>query len=329
MSNKTSQANHLSKIKSLLLSKSISSWMVRNLKLKFGFPRNKEPVLYPYSRERFISEISNFSFALLIIASVISFFLSYHILENKSVQTWELLTGVILSASVHDILKGTIESHTGSLIKAIEIENNIDTSNYSRNNNLENESRQRYFLSCLVTDKPMFPIGDLKFVDIEQPITDEIDRIGSNVFSKSLSRKFEDEKKLRKARCIIMNLPDKDFFQPISLKASMHALGKSEKSEMKKGNLEYIFFRDIHAYMKAWVVCSIECSHNSLMPISVIGLNYPTSDNPNKGAYKIAIQYIIDDLLESPNSHDFLTFPKAKQELKRSLGLLIREIERY
>ncbi|MEA5466956.1 hypothetical protein [Leptothoe sp. PORK10 BA2] len=327
MNPKTSKVKHLSKLLSLILSKSLSGWAFKILRHRFRQTENTGAELHTYSKERFIFDASNFVFLLLITTSIISFLIGQYVLKNEGdLGNWNLLIGLILSVSLHDILKGTLESYNNLLLESVETENARKVNSTSISNE-ENTKKQRYFLAYLVTGNPKFEIAELKFIDIEDPIRKERDSIGINLFEENLSKEFDDEITLRKARYILINLPDKDFLQPIALKASMHALGKSNQSKIRKDHPEYKFFKDIYAYMKAWVMCSLDCSPNNPMPISVIGLNYPSPQTPNKQLYKVAIKYIRNILLEGPKAQTFLKTPEAKQELKRCLSLLLDEIE--
>ena len=73
----------------------------------------------------------------------------------------------------------------------------------------------------------------------------------------------------------------------------------------------------------------MDCSPDNPMPISVIGLNYPSKESPNKQAYKVAFKYLINDLLESQTAKSFLKTPEAQKEFSRCLSLLIDRIKDY
>ncbi|MBX2864040.1 MAG: hypothetical protein KTR27_10820, partial [Leptolyngbyaceae cyanobacterium MAG.088] len=92
--------------------------------------------------------------------------------------------------------------------------------------------------------------------------------------------------------------------------------------DISKPNPEYDLFKDIYAYLKAWVKCSLSHDSNQLMPISTIGLNYP-----NKDAYLTAFEFIVSNLLEKQGVEEFLPKPESRQILQDFLRELMHAID--
>jgi hypothetical protein len=135
--------------------------------------------------------------------------------------------------------------------------------------------------------------------------------------------KFKDR---RLIRCELINIPE-DFWQSLALSAAMHVLGSANPQEVDV-NPNYFLFQDIYAYLRAWVVCSIDNDGGKSMPIEVIGLHYPNTKSPNVKAYLDALAFIKDDLLERDGPKSICT-PPILQSIKDRIEHLTQLIDAH
>lgn len=287
-----------------------------------------------------ISEVVLFT----LIVALFTCFIGYQLSSNSEIsKAWEVLISLALVVCGYDMAKEFI----GSTVQAVsaqsfqdgkneglkELTQKITEINEQYKGKIEEsiqEQQHRYYLSWLVNR--LLTISDLKLVDISHNIHQEMHRIGTDSFQKQLKKEFGKIREERAIRCIVQKLPDEKFLEPIALSSAMQALGKSSREKEEKEAMnrfpEYYLYRDIYAYLKAWLICSIDNDSGNLMPISPIGLNYPDKDNPNKEVYIAALTYIKDDLLEREEAKEFLS-ETAKQKVKECIGKLIELIEEY
>ena len=272
------------------------------------------------NKTKFISDITKNWLLLLIFTFIASFWISEKITANNASDNWEWWLAVIpLLFSVNDIAKGILEGHVEILLKT-ETPHKRQTSE----SHPEYEKRQFFFLSCLISDQPKFEVKDLSFADISPSICEKKNNTRGKLFEISLHREFERELKHREAIRIITSLPDEDFLKPLALRACIHALSANGPEDFCEPDDRYPLLKDIYAYLKAWVRCSLTNDSNQLMPISVIGLNYS-----KKSAYKIALEFIIEDLLEREEASDFLTTIESKELFQDCLNKLIDLIRHH
>lgn len=282
------------------------------------------------TKEKVTIEIVLLLCFVLTVACIISFILGKNLSQDNPIQGLETLIGLILALPIFDLIKGFIETSIDGLPDAEQPTKKRIDSSLSE----ENAREHRYYLSRILSNNSTFKIGDLKLSDVETSITNARTTSGDQRLTAELSQLFEDEIKKREIRCIVSRLPDDDCLIPLAIKASMYALGKSQK-EINEYPY-YLFFKDVYTYLKAWLICSIDNPHSTIMPISVIGLNYPNIDKPDKNAYIEAIEHIIDDSLTEKNStglprriKKYLPSPEAREVVIQHLRTLIIEIRHF
>lgn len=78
--------------------------------------------------------------------------------------------------------------------------------------------------------------------------------------------------------------------------AAMEVLEKKYGKKIPQESRD-IFFTDIYAYLKAWLMLSI--AHDHVMPIEYIRQRYPTERHPDKEAYPAALEYVKDRFMKS------------------------------
>lgn len=113
-------------------------------------------------------------------------------------------------------------------------------------------------------------------------------------FEGRLEEEYREGRSFREARCIIHLLPSK-FFQQLAVKGIADGLRltiKEVNERTKAGNDLHPLRVDIHAYLSAWLVCSLDNDHNILMPLAPIGMRYKDREIPQKGVYKDIIAAI-------------------------------------
>lgn len=313
-----------------------------NIKLleKIGFaPKRQE--------EQAISELVLF----ILFSVLLSCFMGYQLGSNSNISKgWEVLISLMIVIVGYDMVKEFI----GNTVKAVsnekfqagriegskELEKHLENTRADYSSNIEKirrhyetqidnsvqKQKHLYYISQITNGSSAFSISDLKLNELNEDLCKEIDCLGANSFQEKLGEKFEEIKRNRAIRCLIHELPDRDFIQPMALLAAMYSLNKN-KEEMNVLP-EYYFFRDIYAYLKGWLICSIDNDDGTLMPISLIGLNYPDSENPNRNLYETALIHIRDELLEKNDSKKALSEPAIKL-IKNYLDKLLELIKDY
>lgn len=176
----------------------------------------------------------------------------------------------------------------------------------------------RYYVSQIVGT----PSG-LKFEDLNlQPVSNAFLSSQVPLYDLGFSN-FQDR---RLIRCELINIPE-DFWQSLALSASMYVLNKSISEEIDvKPN--YFLFQDLYAYLRAWLVCSIDNDGGKPMPIAVIGLHYPNEESPNVRIYLDALFFIKNDLLERDGPKNICA-PSILKSVKDRLDQLIQLIDSY
>lgn len=188
------------------------------------------------------------------------------------------------------------------------------------------EHKHRYYLSRIGNESIGFSISELKLDALDQGLCKEVNRLGIDSFTREFEKKSEEIRESRAVRCLIQGLSDEEFIRPMALMAARYVLNKTEEEMNERP--EYNLFKDIYRYLKGWLVCSIDNDTGDLMPISVIGLNYPNSKSPDKDTYKLAFSYIRDELLERNLSRKILK-EKATKVVRNYLDELLKLIEEY
>jgi len=286
--------------------------------------------------EQAISEIVLF----ILIVVLLAYCVGYQLGANSEVSKgWEVLISLVCALCGYDMVKEVIAS-TVQAVSAKKFDDGKEEGLKNLKRELEeihmyykdkteesvDEQRHRYYLSRIFNGTESFEISDLKLNSLSQNVRQEIHSLGAKSFQEDLEQEFKEIRIKRFIRCSIQKLPDQEFLQPIALVSAMYALEKS-KEEMNSPP-EYYLFRDIYAYLKAWLICSIDNDNGELMPISLIGLNYPNQSNPNKEIYKVALNYIKNELLEKSKSKEILP-ERTRQSIKEHITKLIELIEIY
>lgn len=211
----------------------------------------------------------------------------------------------------------------------------ISTPSAPSDNSFFEESQQEYYLSRLVCNgnddfpEPVRSFDRISLKGFSPRLIQRVGESGANAFKVSLESEFKSNLEKREIKCIILNLSDQDFFRPITLKASMHALGLKHKNMLLEGTTYNIFWQDIYLFLKAWLVCSLDSDTGNPMPISAIGLNYPDKINPNKSRYKSAVHRIQFLLLNSEKSLTQLNHQPTIRRMNEGLDDLITLIDNY
>lgn len=192
--------------------------------------------------------------------------------------------------------------------------------------------KHEYYLSRIAgEDGTAIPISNLALRDISKSLRERIDERGATEFQVDLAQEFRKDKERRTIRCILRSLPNKDFFEDIATIATMHVLDlREDEQEMLSQDPQYLLWRDIYIFMKAWLICSIDNYREDSMPISTIGLNYPTKERPSKQVYAAAFNYISKDVLTREFAREQLQDNSAAvRKLQEGISRLLDLIEKY
>ena len=160
-----------------------------------------------------------------------------------------------------------------------------------------------------------------------------------NAFEEKLNEGFEDNKTIREVRCIIHDLTDA-FLQQLAVKGIADALNLEIRDANKRtdlGNDLHSLRVDVHAYLSAWLVCSIDNDMGLLMPIQPIGMRNSRGGNtPDKETYKNIIQ-AVENIIADGKYKTFKHYPSSdplssisvRDTIIRYLDKLIGLIEKH
>jgi hypothetical protein len=177
---------------------------------------------------------------------------------------------------------------------------------------------QKYYISQIIEEPSSFNIEELNLESISSDVLHSNDKSGSDLG-------FSGFKDRHQIRCEILGVPD-GLWKSLALSSAMHVLG-CEREDVDR-DPRYFFFRDIYAYLRAWLVCSIDNDGGKTMPVNVIGLHYPNNKSPDVELYLKAVVFIKDDLLQRKQMASFFS-PAAMQSVKERLENLHRLIKSH
>ncbi|MEL7070092.1 MAG: hypothetical protein AAGN15_15755 [Cyanobacteria bacterium J06581_3] len=296
--------------------------------LKYVFKASKD-------EEQEAFNLAVFILALLVLACTISFFIGTVAGDDaRNVTKIANLTLVFGGISLPSIFSfAVLRARAGLTVKAISEQKRIEHNSSSPSFENSQALKHKYYLSRIAgEDGAAIPIANLALRDISKSLCEKIDKRGAAEFQIDLAKEFRKDRERRAIRCIISNLPDQEFFRSIASIATIHALNLKGSREEKKEQLEQdpqtILCRDIYVFMKAWLVCSVDNYREIAMPVSTIGLNYPSKEHPNKQVYKVAFEYIEKNILERPFALVLLKDnSSAVRKLQEKISELIDLIE--
>lgn len=108
-----------------------------------------------------------------------------------------------------------------------------------------------------------------------------------NTYSKSKGK--------RRLRALVTTI-EKLFWIRLATNSVLHTfdLERTQLDKLESGS-ERFLYRDIKAYLYAWLVCSIDNIEDDVtyMPVKYIGLNYPNQGDPDIKAYEKALSWLI------------------------------------
>ncbi|MCC3454626.1 hypothetical protein [Microcoleus sp. PH2017_08_TRC_O_A] len=109
-----------------------------------------------------------------------------------------------------------------------------------------------------------------------------------NTYSKSKGK--------RRLRALVTTI-EKLFWIRLATNSVLHTfnLDRTQLDKLESGP-ERFLYRDIKAYLYAWLVCSIDNIEDDVtyMPVKYIGLNYPNQGHPEIKEYKKALDWLIE-----------------------------------
>lgn len=119
-----------------------------------------------------------------------------------------------------------------------------------------------------------------------------------NTYSKSKGK--------RRLRALVTTI-EKLFWIRLATNSVLHTfnLDRTQLDKLESGS-ERFLYRDIKAYLYAWLVCSIDNIEDDVtyMPVKYIGLKYPNQGDPDIKAYEKALSWLIKQF----DSGDFANY---------------------
>lgn len=198
------------------------------------------------------------------------------------------------------------------------------------------ELEQAYYLSRIVCNDsesspgPVRTFSGLELRNFHKSLYERANEASADEFQVTLESEFHRNVEQRKVKCILLGLSDENFFKPLSLRASMRALGIENQDRLDRGTSGNVFWQDIYLYLKAWLVCSLDSESGNPMPLSAIGLNYPHKERPAKSKYKKALYHIKASLASNDKALVQLNHHKPTiKAMQEGLDVLIALIDEY
>ncbi|MEM6255324.1 MAG: hypothetical protein AAF821_20615 [Cyanobacteria bacterium P01_D01_bin.156] len=337
------------KIFAFLFQKSISRRLFRNTINRVQKSSVKQQTNTFSTKEKSASEILILFVFLLLVGCVVSFQIGHAVAQGKTLKGWQIIGSLVAALPLFDLIRGFIEGSIDGVIETEKFREKNITSLVTRDDHDQvsdtNYRRKRHYISCIISDNKSFGMKNLKISEVNKGILQDRDRKSDEELSSDLSELFEGEKKRRRVVCSIVQLPDQDFLFNVAAKVSVEILGKTQK-EISKSPTDHRFFEDIYIYLKAWLKCSVDSNESyildndadnfTVMPISYIGINYPTTNKPDKYLYIKAINYMINEIFTEdisgklfPDVEEYVASPEVRNYIKKYLKKLRSEIDRY
>ena len=187
-------------------------------------------------------------------------------------------------------LKRKYEAQKKALIKAYRSKEKKLEAEY--NAKLDKTSEHQYYLSRVMQKPDGLSIDDINLDALGPSMV----KSGYQVLKDLDNRKKEIEKK-QKIRHEMRAVEDLDW-QAFSVRAIMILFEINHEAKVYKQPY-WNLFQDVHAYLRAWLVCSIDNDRGEIMPVKVIGLHYHLNSRKevNINTYIRIFSFIRDSLL--------------------------------
>lgn len=225
-------------------------------------------------------------------ASGFAFLAGYlvHILDSLNISSsLDLMLAFMGLVISFDLIKELIDSEIKALKK---VELSITKKALEKEYKTRDEKVIKYYLARIIKKPIKLDIKNLNLEYIPGEIVENQYTLLKDVQS------FDDiHQAIGDIRYEVRQIEDK-FWQALALLATKEVLGIDNTCQIIDEEPHLFLFTDLHIYLRAWLVCSIDNDQNAPMPVGIVGLHYPNERNPDFSLYINALRFISGNLLE-------------------------------